>query len=199
MTQTIKHRIILTLLIFSIFGATKTFACDCSSLTTEQAIDKSKAIFSGEVIGFEYRKGIANWSMDRRAKETGMVIEYETLVIKVRVNQWWKGEPPTEVYLLTNSTRNGDGSSLRNSCDYTFHKGETYLIFATKYNTKDENEYRTGSCSRTRPLSSADDDLKILGEGKKPSENKDEPNKSMDVRQKQLLSYHVAFCLLARA
>jgi hypothetical protein len=36
-------------------------------------------------------------------------------------------------------------------------------------------------------MSAADDDLKILGEGKKPSENKDEPNKSLDVRQKQLL------------
>ena len=188
MIQTIKHRIILAFLICSIFGATKTLACDCPSLTTEQAVDKSKAVFSGEVVGFEYRKGIPNWSMDERAKETGMVIEYETLVIKVRVNQWWKGKPPTEVYLLTSSTRNADGTSLRNSCDYTFHKGETYLIFATQFNTKKDNEYRTSDCLRTRKLSAADGDLKFLGEGKKLLENKDEPNKSMDVRAKQLLS-----------
>src|SRR5687767_7901276 len=101
MTQTIKHRIILALLICSIFGVTKTIACDCPSLTTEQAVDKSKAVFSGEVVSFEYRKGIPNSSMDELAKETGNVIEYETLVIKVRITQWWKGEPPTEVYLLT--------------------------------------------------------------------------------------------------
>ncbi len=191
MTQTIKHRIILALLICSIFGAAKTLACDCPSVTTEQAIDKSKAVFSGEVVAFEYRKGIPNWSMDERAKETGKVIEYETLVVKVRVNQWWKGEPPTEVYLLTRSTRNADGTSLGNSCDFTFDEGETYLIFATKHNTKDENEYRTGICSRTRKLSSADNDLKILGESKKPSENNDEPKKSMDGRAKQLLSFGV--------
>jgi hypothetical protein len=55
---------------------TKTLACDCPSLTAEQAIEKSKAVFSGEVVGFEYRKGIPNWSMDERAKETGKVIEY---------------------------------------------------------------------------------------------------------------------------
>ena len=124
--------------------------------------------------------------MDERAKETGKVIEYETLVVKVRINQWWKGEPLTEVYLLTSSTRNADGTSLHNSCDFTFHKGEIYLIFATKYSSKDENEYRTGYCSRTRKLSSADDDLKVLGEGKKPSKNKDEPNKFKERRRKQL-------------
>jgi hypothetical protein len=89
---------------------------------------------------------------------------------------------------LTNSTRNTDGTSLRDSCDYTFHKGETYLIFATQFNTKKENEYRTSDCLRTRKLSIADDDLKILGKGKKPLENKDKPNNSMDVSAKQLLS-----------
>ncbi len=181
MVQTIKHKIIFTLLVWLLIGATKTFACDCPLLTTEKAVEKSKAVFSGEVVGFEYRKGIPNWSMDEQAKETGKVIEYETLVVKVRVNQWWKGEPPTEVYLLTSSTRNADGSSLRDSCDFTFHKGETYLIFATQFNTKKENEYRTSDCLRTRKLSAADDDLKILGEGKESVENKDKPNKLMDV------------------
>jgi hypothetical protein len=187
MTQTIKHRIILALIVCSILSGAKTLACDCALPTTEYAVEKSKAVFSGEVVGFEYRKDIPNQFMDEKVKESGKVIEYETLVVKVRVNQWWKGKPPTEVYLLTVSTRNADGTSTHNSCDYTFHKGETYLIFATQFNTKKENEYRTGSCSRTRKLSVADDDLKILGEGKKPSENKDKPNKSMDVRAKQLL------------
>lgn len=169
---------ILSLLICSLFGAAKTFACDCPLLTTEQAIEKSNVVFSGEVVGFEYRKGIPNWYMDEQVKETGKAIDYETLVVKVQVNQWWKGEPPTEIYLLTSSTRNADGTSTNDSCDYTFRKGETYLIFATKYNIQKENEYRTSDCLRTRKLSIADDDLKILGEGKKPLKNKDKPNKS---------------------
>ena len=173
------------LFVCSLFGATRTLACDCPRLTTEQAIEESKAVFSGEVIGFEYHKGIPNWSMDESAKRTGKVIDYETLVVKVRVKQWWKGETPTEIYLLTNTTRDTDGSLTQSSCDFTFDKGETYLIFATKFNTKKENEYRKGYCSRTRELSAADDDLKILGEGKKPTEDKDEPNNSMDVRAKQ--------------
>ncbi len=186
MIQTIKRKIILMLFVCSLFGATKILACDCPGLTTEQAVEKSKAVFSGEVIGFEYRKGIPNWFMDEQAKQTGKAIDYETLVVKVRVKQWWKGDAPTEIYLLTDSTRNADNSSLRSSCDYTFHKGETYLIFATGK----ENDYRTSNCQRTRKLTEAKDDLNILGEGKEPLENKDEPNKSMDVRQKQRLSYN---------
>ena len=166
----------------------KTFACDCPLLTTEQAVEQSKAVFSGEVVDFEYRKDIPNQFMDEQAKETGKTIDYETLVVKVRVNQWWKGKPPSEIYILTSKTRDSDGTSTESSCGYTFNKGGTYLIFATKYNTKKANEYPTSDCLRTRKLSSADKDLKILGEGKKPSENKDDPNKSMDMRTKLLWS-----------
>ena len=174
------------LFVCSLFGATKILACDCPGMTTEQSIEKSKAVFSGEVIGFEYHKGIPNWSMDESAKRTGKVIDYETLVVKVRVRQWWKGETPMEIYLLTNTTRDADGSLTQSSCDFTFQKGETYLIFAAGK----ENDYRTSNCQRTRKLTEAKDDLNILGEGKAPLENKDEPNKSMDVRQKQRLFYH---------
>ncbi len=97
MTQTIKHKIILTLLICSLFGATKTLACDCALLTTEQAVKQSSAVFSGEVVGFEYRKDIPNWFMDEEAKQIGKAIDYETLVVKVRVNLWWQGEVPKEI------------------------------------------------------------------------------------------------------
>ncbi|MBA2606499.1 MAG: hypothetical protein H0U96_06490 [Acidobacteria bacterium] len=44
---------------------------------------------------------------------------------------------------------------------------------------------------RTRQLTKAEEDLKILGEGKEPVENKDEPNKLLDVRAKQRLCYRV--------
>jgi hypothetical protein len=188
MIQAIKHRIILTLIFFTLFGTTKTFACDCPLLTTEQAVEKSKAVFSGKVVGFEYRKGIPNEYIDEQAKETGKTIDYETLFIKVRVNQWWKGEPPTEIYLLTTKTRNADGTSTESSCDFILHEGETYLIFASKFNTKGENEYRTSDCMRTRKFSAASDDLKILGKGKSPSKKENEADKSLDMEAKQRLS-----------
>jgi hypothetical protein len=197
MSQMTIHKIILALLTCALFGASKTLACDCPLLMTEQAVEKSKAVFSGEVIGFEYRKGIPDRFVDEQAKEAVRSNVYEMLVVKVRVDQWWKGEPPAEVFLLTSSTRNADGTSTVDSCDYSFHKGETYLIFATKFNTQRENEYRTNDCSRTRKLSIADEDLKILGEGKKPSGNKDEPNGSMIEGAKQLFSSQVAWLLFS--
>lgn len=164
-----RIKIVSILVSCLLLSSTETLACDCPLLTTEQAFEQSKSVFAGKIVDFEYRKGIPNSSMDERAKETGKTIDYETLIVKVRVDQWWKGKPPIDVYLLTDKTRNADGTSTESSCGYyDFQKGETYLIFATRYKTKKENEYRTSDCLRTRRLSAADDDLKILGKGKNP-------------------------------
>ena len=136
-------------------------------------------VFAGKVVGFEYRKGVPNEFMQSKG------IDYETKVVKFQVGQWWKGETPREIFLVTDETRNADGTASNSSCNYDFKEGESYLVFA--YGK--ENELRTNSCSRTQPLNKADEYLKILGEGKEPLENNDEPNKSMDVRAKQRLRY----------
>ena len=81
---------------------------------------------------------------------------------------------------MSSNTRNSDGTLTEASCDYPFYKGETFLIFATKFNTKNENEYRTSDCLRTKKLSAADDDLEILGEGEKAVENTEESVNSLD-------------------
>ena len=88
MVKKIQYKIVFALLFCSLFGAKNILGCDCALLTTQQAVEQSKAIFSGEVVGFEYRKGIPNLFMDEPAQETGKTIEYETLVVKVRVNRW---------------------------------------------------------------------------------------------------------------
>ncbi len=127
-------------------------------------------VFSGKVVGFEYCKDIPNQFMESRKKDSGEQIDYETKVIKFQVERWWKGEATTEVFLVTSSTRNADGTSSRSSCDYNFTDGESYLIYAFGKGS----ELRTNFCSRTRPLTKAGEDLKILGEGKEPVEKKDE-------------------------
>ena len=70
----------------------------------------------------------------------------------------------TVVFLITRETRNSDGSGGSTDCEYPFKIGETYLVYA---NGK-ENELRTSLCSRTSPLTLAEEDLRILGEGKEP-------------------------------
>jgi hypothetical protein len=118
--------------------------------------------------------------MESRRKDSGEKIEYETLVVKFRVERWWKGEATTEVVLATYKTKKSDGTGSGSSCDYHFKEGESYLVYAYGKG----NELRTHDCTRTSPLSKTED-IKILGEGKEPVEKKDEPNKSMDARQKQ--------------
>ncbi len=170
-------------------SATKVFACGCISMPNESvsdavkyATEQSTMIFAGKVVGFEYRKGVPNQYMERRKKDSGKNVEYETLVVKFQVGRWWKGEATTEVFLVTDETKNSDGTWSGSSCDYHFKEGESYLVYAYGKG----NELRTYACTRTRPLTKTED-LKILGEGKEPIEKKDEPNNSMDVSAKQRL------------
>ncbi|MGB7068567.1 MAG: hypothetical protein WBD22_03675 [Pyrinomonadaceae bacterium] len=135
-----------------------------ASDSVKYATEHSTAVFAGKVIGFEYRKGIPTES---RRKVEGRQIEYETLVVKFRVERWWKDEG-SEVFLITSYTKNSDGTTTISSCDYEFNEGDTYLVYA--YGKK--GELRTSFCTRTKLLKKADEDLRILGEGKGPVESK---------------------------
>lgn len=179
-----KQKIIVAFVTLLFLGGTKILACECSILAVEETFEKSTAVFSGKVVGFEYRKGISNPLMERREKQTGQKFNYETMVVKFQVERWWKAEAALEIFLVTTETKFGDGTSSHSSCDYSFTEGESYLIYAFGK----ENELRTNFCRRTRLLSKAEEDMKILGEGKKPVEKKDEPKKSMEQRRNQLHS-----------
>jgi hypothetical protein len=173
MLKSIKHKLIGALVI-SILCCVKTVsACDCPLISTEEAVNKSSMVFSGTVTGFEYRKGIPDWFMDMEAKASGKQIDYETLVVKIQVERWWKGEVPAEIVLLTSRTKNADGTMTVSSCDYNFMQGESYLIFAVGK----KGEYRTSDCWRTKKLAQAEEELKLLGEGKEPAEKREEQNR----------------------
>ncbi len=188
-----KQKIVISFVICLLLSAAEVFACGCVSSPDESisdavkyATEKSTMIFAGKVVGFEYRKGIPNQYMESLKKDSGKHVDYETMIVKFQVERWWKGEATTEVFLVTDETKNSDGTGSGSSCDYHFKEGESYLVYA--YGK--ENELRTHACTRTRLLNITED-VKILGEGKEPVEKKDEPNNSMDVRAKQRLCYRV--------
>ena len=181
------QKIVISFVICILLSATEVFACGCVSSPDESvsdavkyATEKSTMIFAGKVVGFEYRNGIPNEYIESREKETGKHVDYETKIVRFQVERWWKGEAATEVFLVTDETKNSDGTATGSSCDYHFKESESYLVYA--YGK--ENELRTHACTRTRLLNKTED-VKILGEGKEPVENKGEPNNSMDVRAKQ--------------
>lgn len=174
-------KLIIASLVLLFWSMSAVFACDCKPGGLQYNVDQSNAVFAGKVIGFEYRKDILNPSAEVAAEMTGEQIEYETLVIKFEVDQWWKGEPKMEVSILTNTTRKPDGTLRRTSCDYIFKEGEQYLVFATGK----ENELRArGDCGGNKLLKEAEIELKKLGEGRKLTNSEDNPNKLLTVSAK---------------
>ncbi len=180
-TELIKQKIVISFVICLLLSATKVFACGCGSSgavrsfsdEVKNEVKQSTMVFAGKVVGFEYRKGIPNQHMESRIKDSGKHIDWETLVVKIQVERWWKGEAALEIFLVTDETKNSDGTVTNSSCNYKFKEGESYLVYA--YGK--ESELRTNVCRGTGALAEAKEVLEILGEGKEPVEKKDEPNK----------------------
>jgi hypothetical protein len=195
MFRLIKLKIIIFTVAFLLMNTSSVLACSCGDNPKEGETQEERlarqvkgelqtasAVFSGQLLSAEYQKGYVNAFREKKAERTGKKIEYETLVLTFAVERSWKGDALSRMTLVTKKTRDETGSETHSSCDIDFTVGERYLIYA--YGDKDR--LGTGYCTRTGKLQGAEEDFKILGEGKEPVEKKDEPNKSLDVRQKQL-------------
>lgn len=132
------------------------------------ALAAAAAVFSGEVMGEEYR--------DVRTDSSGRPAEAKAQVVKLKAEKWWKGSGAREIFLYTSARKYPDGSTSLSADDFTFRKGESYLVYASG----PEAELRTSGCTRTIKLDEAGDDLRELGEGRDPDERPMryvEPNK----------------------
>ena len=126
-------KIVTLFFICLVLGASEVLACGSISMPNESvsdavknAVKQSTMVFTGKVVGFEYRKGIRNQYMELYKKNSGKNIEYETLVVKFQVERRWKGEATKEVFLITDETKNSDGTMSSSSCDYHFKEAESY-------------------------------------------------------------------------
>jgi len=123
------------------------YACKClDKPSVEQELKTSSAIFSGKVIEIKEEK------------------RNDTIVEKVliEVNQTWKGPAESQIIL----------ESLQSSCSFTFRKGKEYIVYATlNSEMNDKTALTTEVCDRTVLLENAEEDLKLLGGGRKPTKN----------------------------
>lgn len=162
---------------FFCFGAAQAFGCLCPYVEApieemvKGAVETSSAVFTGKVIGYEYRPGL----LYQREGVNDLILadgqERETKLVRLEVTRWWKMAQPTEILMITDQWRlskqptnalpSGD---VIFGCSMGFAKGESYLIYAT--GAADRLQYRM--CSRTVPVGRAADDLKVLGKGRKP-------------------------------
>jgi hypothetical protein len=153
------------LIVFCFTSPNSVYACLCDTSTFSEAYKEAPAVFRGKFIGEEYRKGIVNESIEMTFPMGEQRREYEILVYKFQVDEWWKGGLQKEIILVTDRARFSDGGTSVSDCDSGFTKGRRYLIYAY-YDEK--NNLQTGACTRTARLSRAKNDLRLLGKGKKP-------------------------------
>src|SRR5438105_795386 len=129
-------RLALLLVFFLSIGVIDSFACGCGSLPqpkpannaelVKRILDQAEYIFIGKMTGFEYRKGIINRDMEEERMRTPL-LTYESEFAKLSVERWFKGPIGKEAVLLTQATRNSDGTNSGTSCDYHFKEDETYI------------------------------------------------------------------------
>ena len=127
-------------------------ACSCAGgESAEEAFRRSAAVFSGEAV----RGGIE----DPIPKDGTMVGG-----IEFRVDEAWKGVSgeSTVVYgqaaVYYGELEEGK-MYTESSCAYPFEKGESYLVYASRY----EDGYWVEGCGRTTALAGAGEDLRAPG------------------------------------
>jgi hypothetical protein len=122
------------------------YACSCGLVSTQRLLSSSEAVFSGEVVDLKRDQKGPFGGVDK---------------VSFRVSEVWKG-PNRETLELTTQ-------SQESACGYPFKEGQEYLVYAYG---KGES-FETGICNGTHPLSKADEDLALLGNGEKPKDGGD--------------------------
>jgi hypothetical protein len=118
-------------------------ACTCAGFPGSQhALEQSNAVFSGEVMDVEggHTTRMFGWNVS-------------SLKVTLRVSEAWKG--PQKETLEVSTPRDGA------TCGYAFKEGQEYLVYASGK----EETFEVDLCSGTKPLSGADTDLRVLGDG----------------------------------
>lgn len=126
----------------------KVFACSCMAPPSVlEARDNSHAVFSGEVIDMEGSMSLLGGS------------SADPVTVTFNVHQAWKGVNSKEFVVYT--------AESEASCGFTFEKNNAYLVYANEH----EGKYEVSLCSRTASLSTAADDVNMLGAGFVPTGN----------------------------
>lgn len=129
---------VLFLLTLLVGFSVPAWACFCEELAeVPEALDQADAVFAGTVIAIEEPE------------------ESPWLKVTIQVSTTWKGvSTPTTVVYDSPLTR----------CRVGFEEGESYLVYAVA-GTEPGNPLQTSTCTRTRALAEATEDLEALGPG----------------------------------
>lgn len=124
-------------------------ACSCAaSGTPQEELAAFEAVFAGRVRSVEH-------TFDPDAQS---VSPWDHTKVGFTVNTVWKGDVTRSIEVATPPTGG--------SCGYPFQEGTTYIVYA--YGSAAEGGFTASLCSRTAPLSAAQEDIAALGRGQAP-------------------------------
>jgi hypothetical protein len=135
-----RLRIVLLSVLVIVAARQESFACSCGLTTACQAAGYADAIFSGTVASIDRVPG------DENAPQQ--------FVVRIKVEQAFVNAPGPVVTLTMDFS----------SCTFSFKSGERYLVYASNRS----GTLTTSSCSRTRPLADAAEDLRYLSTFRDP-------------------------------
>jgi hypothetical protein len=98
---------------------------------------------------------------------SGKVVEADNLKLKFKVDKVWKGEVGKEFMMATGGKEYEDGSFSNSSCDYSFKRGEEYLVYAYPVDQDihpGSTDLQARQCTRTRLSKYAEQEMKELDE-----------------------------------
>lgn len=126
-------------------GAGQVNACSCvAPPAPQEALEQADAVFSGRVVDIQAPKKLITSSAD-------------PLKVTFEVSKVWKGPKSKKLVVVT--------ARDSASCGYSFKSGRSYIVYAHQR----EGELTTSICTRTKLLSSAEEDLAQLGTSTKPT------------------------------
>jgi hypothetical protein len=123
-------------------------ACSCVRQPDDERAAVSAALERADLVFLGRIEGAENYN----AKEYGEEIQYQRTAFLIL--QSWKGERANRVYVESPVT-----CCL---CGYPFPKSGVFLVYA--YFSEKNGYYTTSSCSRTKPIDEADEEIKLLDE-----------------------------------
>lgn len=159
-----RHLKLFLLPLVVLFAASSAFGCLCSGTTVQKSFKEATAIFTGNFIRSEYRKGIKSEFEAQDMEWKGKKVDYEVLVYIFETDQWWKGAGTKEIVLITDQTRRSDGTESVSDCGLGFKPDIKYLVYAFG----EGDNFGTNACSLTKRAEKAAKDIGILNKLAKP-------------------------------
>ena len=133
-------------------------ACSCLPLDPPPlALEEADAVFVGRVASLRHTESQDGW-----------VSTADPVTVEFDVSTIWKGRNSKTLRLRTNRSEV--------SCGYEFIEGREYLVYA--------HSSRVSYCSRTRPLSTAAQDLAELGPGQTAGQVAPAPTPTVSVPER---------------